>query len=102
MSESLPSSPAFEVRCHDCDVSFPVGTKVCVHCGGRIGKPFLFRGPREEPGGELPSFEAMEEQAMAEAEEADPSRGRGLRIGVTALWLIAALFSALIRACQEG
>jgi len=26
----------FEVRCHRCDVSFPVETRVCMHCGGRI------------------------------------------------------------------
>lgn len=30
---------AYEVRCPRCDVSFPVGTKVCVHCGGRTTRP---------------------------------------------------------------
>ncbi|HEB89086.1 MAG TPA: hypothetical protein ENI85_05905 [Deltaproteobacteria bacterium] len=25
----------FEVRCPRCDVTFPIGTKRCVHCGGR-------------------------------------------------------------------
>ena len=29
--------PDFEVRCLNCDVSFPVGTKRCLHCGGRVG-----------------------------------------------------------------
>ena len=34
--------PAYEVRCAQCDVSFPVGTKVCIHCGGRTGKSSQF------------------------------------------------------------
>jgi hypothetical protein len=25
---------AYEVRCPRCDVSFPVGTRTCMHCGG--------------------------------------------------------------------
>ena len=33
---------AYEVRCPKCDVSFPVGTRTCVHCGGRTGKPVGF------------------------------------------------------------
>lgn len=27
----------FEVRCYHCDTSFAVGTKRCIHCGGRLG-----------------------------------------------------------------
>lgn len=27
---------AFEVRCKRCDVTFPVETRTCMHCGGRI------------------------------------------------------------------
>jgi len=26
----------FEVRCHRCNVTFPIGTRQCIHCGGRI------------------------------------------------------------------
>ncbi len=29
----------YEVRCPRCDVSFPVGTRTCLHCGGPNGKP---------------------------------------------------------------
>lgn len=29
---------AYEVRCPRCDVSFPIGTRKCVHCGGPIGR----------------------------------------------------------------
>lgn len=36
------SANVYEVRCHDCDVSFPVGTKRCIHCGGRTGSRPIF------------------------------------------------------------
>jgi len=29
--------PSYEVRCPRCDVSFPVGTRKCIHCGGPTG-----------------------------------------------------------------
>ncbi len=28
----------YEVRCANCDVSFPVETRTCVHCGGPTGR----------------------------------------------------------------
>ena len=30
-----PTSP-YEVRCSRCDVTFPIGTRQCIHCGGAI------------------------------------------------------------------
>lgn len=30
---------SYEVRCPRCDVSFPVGTRKCIHCGGATGQP---------------------------------------------------------------
>ncbi len=42
----------YEVRCARCDVSFPVGTKKCIHCGGRTA-PGLPGGSR---GVERPSY----------------------------------------------
>ena len=32
-------SPYYEVRCPRCDVSFPVETRKCVHCGGQTESP---------------------------------------------------------------
>lgn len=31
------SSQSFEVRCGRCDVTFPIETKRCIHCGGATG-----------------------------------------------------------------
>ncbi len=43
------SSP-YEVRCPRCDVSFPVETKTCIHCGGPTGEAggFLEAGDPSE------------------------------------------------------
>lgn len=98
-------SPAVEVRCHRCDVSFPVGTKRCIHCGERIGRP-LFGGPAP---GHAPEGEEAEDVAVlrgsgdVEAEEADAEpQGRLLRAGFTLFWVVVAVLSAVMRSCQEG
>jgi hypothetical protein len=36
------SANAYEIRCYECDVSFPVGTKRCIHCGGKTGPRSIF------------------------------------------------------------
>ena len=33
------SASPYEVRCPRCEVSFPVETKTCMHCGGPTGAP---------------------------------------------------------------
>ena len=39
MSEPFEPQSSFEVRCENCAVTFPVGTRECIHCGQRIGRP---------------------------------------------------------------
>lgn len=36
------TGPVYEVRCTRCNVSFPVETKKCFHCGGPTGRPGPF------------------------------------------------------------
>jgi len=36
------AGPAYEVRCPRCNVSFPVETKQCFHCGGATGRSGAF------------------------------------------------------------
>lgn len=45
---------SFEVRCPHCDVSFPVETRTCVHCGG---KTVPSTGATEFAIGALPVFD---------------------------------------------
>jgi len=36
------AGPVYEVRCPQCNVSFPVETKHCFHCGGATGRSSAF------------------------------------------------------------
>jgi len=103
MARPSHEPPDYEVRCERCSVSFPVGTKHCLHCGERIGRPVflgLARDAGEEATGELTEYEPMGERT--EAEDAEAPRGRRFRFGITLLWLIAAVLSGIVRACQEA
>ncbi len=87
MREATPANP-YEVTCTHCRVTFPVGTRTCVHCGQRIGRavgmaPTLMgRGPFEE---ELP------EEAPARSLAFSPT---------TFVWLLAAVATVVYRSCQ--
>jgi len=100
MVDGTQNLNVYEVRCEGCDVSFPPGTRQCVHCGERIGRPRLLLGR----GDEMPEFAGGEPFPEArEAEEAEPaSGGRFLRVGFTLVWVVLALASAALRACREG
>jgi ribosomal protein L37E len=80
-------SPAVEVYCPRCSVSFPVGTRTCLHCGGRISRE---RSPRQ-----VIAPPPLEEQL---ASEELPQRS-GIS-PVTAFWVLLAMGGALYRACN--
>ncbi len=86
------STTAFEVRCPDCRVSFPVGTRRCIHCGERLGRR-LQLGTAPGPGGIEP---------MPAEEPEEEARPRRLTRGIGGLWLFLALAGALYRACTGG
>ena len=67
----------YEVRCVRCDVSFPVETRSCLHCGGATG-----------PAGQIELLEAMLESSVAPTQpmpefqpvpEFDPMAERSVR-----------------------
>ena len=108
------SGTDYEVRCSPCDVSFPVETKRCIHCGGRLGKlaPRL-QGVEGLAGFELgsglsqstPASEASSEAlSPAEREESEAPTGRFgfLRGGMTLVWIVLAALYSILRACGEG
>jgi hypothetical protein len=93
-------SPAVEVRCDHCDVSFPVGTKQCMHCGNRIGGSFFGAASAAEPErDDVAVLHGAEDLDVEEAEQ-EPQR-RLMRAGFTLFWLILAVLSAIFRACQQ-
>lgn len=86
MQQDGPHTP-YEVYCHRCHVTFPVGTKRCVHCGGRLGRDRL------RPELELPP--GAEDLA---AHEATVGRRSGLS-PFTLVWVALLLAGYLYRAC---
>jgi hypothetical protein len=83
-----PRTP-YESYCYQCRVTFPVGTRRCVHCGGPIGR-------RDPKGGLL----APPEPHVADEAPQEPSVLR--RMGSISLWVLIAIGAALSRMCQEG
>jgi hypothetical protein len=81
----------YEVRCPNCNTSFPPEAKRCVHCGGPLGGGL--RGWITLGGG-APS-PAEEEQAEAELPF---QRGRNVVWVVTA---VIALVLSMLRSCAE-
>ncbi len=77
----------YEVYCTRCKVSFPVGTRACMHCGQPIGRPAAGANP-------LQRSMATDEEAMEElplrALKASP---------MTIVWLVAAVATVAYRAC---
>jgi hypothetical protein len=88
------SAPSYyEVRCANCNTSFPPETKRCIHCGGPLGTGLgRLLGSRPAPAG-LPRDED------AADDELPFQRGRSIVWVVTAV--IALVLSAL-RSCAEG
>ena len=79
----------YEVRCYRCNTSFAPGTRVCIHCGNRIGRrpPIEVLGPEfQTPGGD-------------EELELRTTPGRGV------IWVVSALVAlagSMLRMCQPG
>jgi hypothetical protein len=86
-----PQTP-YEVYCYNCRVTFPVGTRSCVHCGRPIGAAPLTPGaPQILPG------------SPGSADELElPGPLSARKLGGMSLWVLLALGAALSRFCAEG
>ncbi len=106
----------YEVRCPACNVSYPVGQKRCVHCGGRTDKKYVDApdAPPEftqglgdvepEPpvtfGGEGRELVFLPQEAPdADAEE---MRGGWIRRLGGLVWIILFVVLTAVRMCTEG
>lgn len=107
----------YEVRCPRCDVSFPTGTKRCIHCGGRTARS----GSRGLEGPATRAERALARAAAARETELHPEGGRSaqpisfepdeeelqdrrpglVRSAVTLLWVLLAVAFSIIRACSQ-
>lgn len=101
------SATEYEVRCHRCDVSFPLGTKRCFHCGGRTGDASFEALTLRGDDGASPEVRASAEPSIEErANEADDElrraggAGRLARSGTALVWILILAASFLTRLCQ--
>ena len=99
---------AYEVRCRHCDVSFPVGTKRCVHCGERTGvQPVFARNFADDPMadfGQPGDFSAGETSTarpidFADEEEAEPRGTSMFRALGNLSWIILFVAITVYRSC---
>jgi len=99
MNSTRRTSP-YEVLCSHCDVTFPTGTRHCIHCGGPIA--------RARGGGLLAAVtaaKAANESQTAEpieVEEEEELARRSSFSPVSILWLVLIAGGAVFRACAEG
>ena len=109
----------YEVRCYQCEVSFPPGTKKCLHCGGRIANRRrqvppapVMRTQGEQPIEFFPDlahspsadkrFGVPELDEHGEDEPAQSTPRRAIRLGVNVLWIFGALMITLAQMCRGG
>lgn len=115
----------YEVRCDNCDVSFPPGTKRCLHCKERLSgrlrqaPPVVtMRGqagsPSGDPAASLEEFPgrrhllSRELSDLPESGSASPDEREGspvrtaLRLGVNALWILGAIVITALQMCRGG
>jgi hypothetical protein len=85
---------SWEVRCPRCRVSFPLGTRRCMHCGGATVSPQVDEAFRRGP--ELPMGNETEADSD---EEAVVVARRGVGRGAAVLWLAVAVAVSIYRSC---
>jgi hypothetical protein len=85
-----PQTP-FEVYCYDCKVTFPVGTRRCIHCGRPVGGNPLTRGATPISPGTADPDELVEL----------PGQVSIRKFGGMSLWVLLAIGAAISRFCAE-
>ena len=100
MKQHEPLTP-YEVWCPKCRVTFAIGTRQCIHCGGRLGKRGSARsfGRSRMQTAETPEIPEMPEMAVEELPDETP---RVRFSPMTLLWIILIAGTFAQRACQGG
>jgi hypothetical protein len=88
---AVPADTAYEVYCQRCRVSFPVGTRSCLHCGLPVGRrAALATPPAHRPA--TPADEDALDETPLRALKASP---------MTLVWLLAGVATIAYRACNQ-
>jgi hypothetical protein len=107
----------YEVWCSTCSVTFPTGTKRCLHCGGRTqpepprASRHRVAAPEPELLAAIPLSYTTEAGNMAATpglpmrgaavEPEEPTRRSLLRAGMTVMWMILLAAGYAWRACSQ-
>jgi hypothetical protein len=89
MQAEAPQTP-YEVFCPRCSVTFPVGTRHCLHCGGRL--------PRER--GRLIAAPSSFEERYTPLEDEGPRMSRFSPVAL--IWVLLFVVGTIYRACTSG
>jgi hypothetical protein len=89
MQAQGPQTP-YEVFCPQCSVTFPVGARHCLHCGGRLS--------RER--GQLIETQSIFEEEGAPLEDQGPRMSRFSPVAL--IWVLLFVAGTLYRACTSG
>lgn len=90
-----PESPQVEVYCNRCRVSFPVGSRRCIHCGGQLDRERIGRELRTLPAG----FEPYVEEDLEGSVLDDEMPRRSGISPLTLVWIALLLAGYLYRSC---
>lgn len=95
-----------EVRCHHCNVTFPAGTRRCLHCGERTGPSEIQLGVTDDLS-QLPHLRdtpipgPISPDDIEDETEAVTRKGPG-RIVLGSIWLLVAVGGSIYRACNPA
>jgi hypothetical protein len=92
MRAPRPQNP-YEIYCDQCNVSAPVGTRRCIHCGGRLSGA---QGAQRSGFADLLKAELA--VAGAEEEELEPSIGSA--VPKIVMWIVVLAGGYLFRFCN--
>jgi hypothetical protein len=85
------TTTSYQVYCNQCHVTFPAGTRRCLHCGSRL------QSDRAGHDLALPPEIGVE----IEAEEAERPKRRSVS-PIAGIWLVLAVVITVIRSCTSG
>jgi hypothetical protein len=89
MQAQGPQTP-FEVFCPSCSVTFPVGARSCIHCGGRLSKD------RWQPMDAPVTFD----EGAAPMEDERPRMSPFSPVAL--IWVLLFVAGTIYRACSSG
>jgi ribosomal protein L37E len=92
MRGPAPNTP-YEVSCTRCRVTFPVGTRTCIHCGQPIARSSAEAAALAQRAGGAAGADDPLEEFPVRALKASP---------LTLLWLLAGAAAIAFRACSSS